>query len=57
MEPRAYIKEWNPDQLRQQVAFWQELGATHLDVSTMGWGLKSPREHIEMIGRLKGELP
>src|SRR5215212_71687 len=49
IEARTYLKEWNPDSLRQQIQFWRDLGATHLDFSTMGMGLASPREHIEVI--------
>jgi alkanesulfonate monooxygenase SsuD/methylene tetrahydromethanopterin reductase-like flavin-dependent oxidoreductase (luciferase family) len=28
---------------------WQELGATHLCVNTMGMGLKSPSEHAAVL--------
>jgi probable F420-dependent oxidoreductase len=56
IEARAYLKEWDPDRLHQQVQFWRDLGATHLDVSTMGMGLASAQEHIKMIERLKREL-
>ena len=56
IEARAYLKEWNPDRLHQQVQFWRDLGATHLDMSTMGMGLASPQEHITMIERLRKEL-
>ena len=31
------------------VAGWQELGATHLCVNTMGMGLKSPSEHAAVL--------
>lgn len=36
-----------------QVQKWQALGATHVAVNTMGAGLPSPQDHIEMIRRFK----
>ena len=35
------------------VAAWHDLGATHLDVSTMRAGLESPQHHIDAIRRFK----
>ena len=32
---------------------WRDLGATHLNVNTMGAGLNSPQQHIEAIRRYK----
>jgi alkanesulfonate monooxygenase SsuD/methylene tetrahydromethanopterin reductase-like flavin-dependent oxidoreductase (luciferase family) len=46
--PRA---EWRADLDR-----WQQLGATHLSINTMGFGLKSPQEHIDLIKQLYEEL-
>lgn len=36
---------------REEVARWQEAGATHLSVNTMGVGLATPRDHIAAIER------
>lgn len=36
---------------RDEVARWQEAGATHLSVNTMGAGLATPRDHIAAIER------
>lgn len=30
---------------------WEQLGATHLDINTMGCGFKTPKEHLEAIER------
>ncbi|MER3438182.1 MAG: LLM class F420-dependent oxidoreductase [Chloroflexota bacterium] len=38
--------EWS-----EEVARWQEAGATHLSVNTMGAGLATPRDHIVAIER------
>jgi len=35
---------------------WDELGATHLTVNTLGAGLTSPHGHIELLGRVRDVL-
>jgi probable F420-dependent oxidoreductase len=37
----------------QELKAWQAVGATHLDLNTMGAGLRTPQQHIEAIGRFK----
>ncbi len=48
MTPRS---EWRSD-----IERWQQLGATHISINTMSFGLTSPRDHIAMIERLYDEL-
>ena len=48
MTPRS---EWRSD-----IESWQQLGATHISINTMSFGLTSPRDHIAMIERLYDEL-
>ncbi|MGH2586436.1 MAG: LLM class F420-dependent oxidoreductase, partial [Dehalococcoidia bacterium] len=45
-----------PDDWRQAAEEWRAIGATHLSVNTMGMGLASPREHFDVIGRVKEAL-
>ena len=41
------------DELAGNMDAWKQVGATHVSVSTMGAGLRSPDEHIEAIRRIK----
>ena len=40
------------DRTRREVERWRGLGATHLSVNTMGAGLRSVEEHIEVLARV-----
>ena len=42
-----------PDDWARELAGWRDVGATHVSVTTMGAGLKSPREHIDAISGFK----
>ena len=53
LEARVNLRTGSPDDWRQFYEGWRELGATHIDVSTMGMGLTSPDEHIKMIEKFK----
>ena len=53
IEGRTDIRNATEDDWAAAVAAWLEFGATHLDVSTMGAGLKTPQQHIEAIRRCK----
>ena len=44
------------DELAGNMDAWKQVGATHVSVSTMGAGLRSPDEHIEAIRRIKGAV-
>lgn len=46
-----------PEELRREVAAWEDLGATHLTVNTMGAAdLSSPQAHIEALRHFKEEV-
>jgi len=53
IEGRIRIAEGDPDTWNKAAAAWDEIGATHLSVNTMGAGLKGPDQHIEAIRRFK----
>ena len=53
IEGRTDIKNATEDDWAAAIVAWLDLGATHLDVSTMGAGLKTPQQHIEAIRRFK----
>ena len=43
--------EWGP-----YVESWRSVGATHMDINTMGLGLSSPQAHIDTLRRVKDVL-
>lgn len=45
-----------PDDWAAQARAWQDLGATHLTVGTMGASFTSPRQHIDAMIRCKEAL-
>lgn len=53
IEGRIRTSEGNPDTWNKAAAAWDEAGATHLSVNTMGAGLKGPDQHIEAIRQFK----
>lgn len=56
IEARVSITEGSLDELARLTKQWQNLGATHISINTMGAGFKSPGEHIEAIRRYKEAL-
>lgn len=50
IDGRASLKG-TPDEWRQTFDEWRALGATHLSVNTIGFGLRHPDEHIAAIRR------
>ena len=53
IEGRTDIRNSTEDDWATAVAAWYDLGATHLDVSTMGAGLETPEQHIAAIRKFK----
>jgi hypothetical protein len=35
---------------------WADVGASHVSINTMGAGLSSVEEHVEILGAIAGEL-
>lgn len=49
LEARLHYRLDNRDSLLQDMAGWQDAGATHLSLSTMGAGFQSPDEHLAAL--------
>lgn len=56
IEPRLNLRQVEPDRWRTYCEEWRELGATHMTISTLALGLKSPRDHIAVLERVWREL-
>ncbi len=53
IEARMNASDGNLDEWVRQTEGWQNLGATHISINTMGAGFTSPEQHIEAIRRYK----
>ncbi len=51
LEFRLRYNDGNPAQWKPIVKGWQDAGATHMTLNTMGCGFTTPAEHIEAIRR------
>jgi probable F420-dependent oxidoreductase len=51
MEVRVPFGDGNPDVWTARVAEWAGVGATHLDLNTMGAGFRTPAAHLEAVKR------
>ena len=49
MEPRLRYEDGNPENWARIAEDWQEAGASHLTVITMGQGFDKPEEHIQAM--------
>ncbi len=49
IEPRLRYEDGNPEEWAKIAEEWQDAGATHLTVITMGQGFSTPAEHIQAI--------
>ncbi|HET7095223.1 MAG TPA: LLM class F420-dependent oxidoreductase [Thermomicrobiales bacterium] len=56
LEPQLNVGRGTPDDWRRFVAGWQDLGATHLSLSTMGNGFTTPDQHLAALRRAAIEL-
>jgi hypothetical protein len=45
------------DAVAVQIAAWADAGASHLSVNTMGAGLKTVDEHLDVLARVVQALP
>jgi probable F420-dependent oxidoreductase len=53
IEPRISVSQGDPDAWATEASAWEELGATHISVNTMGAGFSSTQEHIDAIEKFK----
>jgi probable F420-dependent oxidoreductase len=51
LEPRLGYGEGDPRQWENVIQGWQQVGATHLSINTMGCGFETPGEHIAALRR------
>jgi probable F420-dependent oxidoreductase len=49
IEPRISYNRGDPDAWRQIISGWQEVGATHISLITMGYGFDKPAAHMNAI--------
>ncbi|MGH2548935.1 MAG: LLM class F420-dependent oxidoreductase [Thermomicrobiales bacterium] len=56
LSPQLSLTRGNPDYWKSYVQGWEQLGATHLTLNTMGGGLKTPAEHIALLTEAAKEL-
>ena len=56
LEPQLNVGRGTPDEWHAFIAGWQELGATHLCLGTMGNGFTTPGQHIAALTRAANEL-
>jgi probable F420-dependent oxidoreductase len=53
IEARVNAADGGPDEWARLTDAWRNLGATHISITTMKAGYKSPSEHIQAIRRYK----
>lgn len=51
IEPRIRLKDGDEQEWVQLAKSWEKAGATHLTLITMGAGLSSPEEHLQIVKR------
>lgn len=56
LEPQLSVGRLPEQEWEGYVAGWQQLGATHLCINTMGAGLRTIDDHITMLRRVKESL-
>jgi probable F420-dependent oxidoreductase len=56
IEPRLNMSQNGPDSWNDFMRTWEKLGATHLNVNTMGCGYKTTSAHIEALKRFAGRI-
>ncbi len=53
IEGRIHYANTTPDDWLRDLAAWKELGASHVGLSTMRAGLRTPQDHIDAIRRFQ----
>ena len=49
MEPQVNLGDGNAEFWADRGRTWEEMGATHISVNTMGAGFRGPQPHIDAI--------
>jgi alkanesulfonate monooxygenase SsuD/methylene tetrahydromethanopterin reductase-like flavin-dependent oxidoreductase (luciferase family) len=56
IEGRFTLAQVPPAEWAKEIAAWRDMrGVTHLSVHTVGLGLRTPAEHVEMLRRFRAE--
>ena len=53
MENWINVSNTQPDEWAKDASAWKSVGSTHISASTMGAGLSTPGEHIDVLRRFK----
>jgi probable F420-dependent oxidoreductase len=53
VDARVNIRSREPDGWAETVERWRSIGATHLNLNTMGAGFGSPQEHLDALRRFQ----
>jgi probable F420-dependent oxidoreductase len=53
IQAQVNAREGTPDEWKQQTQHWEDLGATHIAINTMGAGFSSIEQHLDAIRRYK----
>ena len=56
LEARLHYQDGDPAKWHKTFAGWQQAGATHITINTMGSGLRTPQEHIDAITYFAQEM-
>ncbi len=56
IEARLHYQDGDPDKWHKTFTGWQQAGATHITINTMGSGLQTAQEHIQAITHFAQEM-
>ena len=56
IEARIAYGDGNPEKWQTLIKQWEEIGATHLTINTMGSGFTSPTAHIDAISNFASKM-
>ncbi len=57
IEGRINVGGRSPDEWRAEYEAWRDVGATHVNVYTIKGGLETAQDHLDIIRRVRDELP
>jgi hypothetical protein len=56
LEARVPYGDGNPAGWGRLIEDWRAVGATHIEVNTMGAGLRTPQDHLAALRRFAEEI-
>ena len=57
IDTTVHVAGKTPEQCVAEVEAWRAHGATHVTIRTMYAGLSSPRQHMDVLGKIRAALP